>query len=206
MIRKLCMYADLTVTSMAVPDKYNDMSETETAVFAGGCFWCIEAVFDRLSGVRSVVPGYTGGRTKAPTYESVCSGTTGHAEAVRIEFDPSIISYEELLTIFFSIHDPTTLNRQGPDIGSQYRSAIFYINDEQRETIERVITSLEDDDIFEDPIVTEISPLGTFHVAEEKHHDYYKKNPSNAYCVVQVEPKLSKLRKQFADKLVADAS
>lgn len=180
------------------------MSETETAVLAGGCFWCIEAVFDRLSGVHSVVPGYTGGRTTSPTYESVCRGNTGHAEAVRIEFDPSIISYEELLIIFFSIHDPTTLNRQGPDVGSQYRSAIYYVTDEQRQTIERVITNLEDDDVFEDPMVTEISQLDTFYVAEDAHHDYYKKNPSNPYCVVQIEPKLSKLRKQFADKLIAD--
>lgn len=174
---------------------------SETATLAGGCFWCLEAVFDRLEGVQSVTPGYAGGTDPDPTYEAVCNGGTGHAEAIQVEFDPSTVTYEELLEVFFSIHDPTTVDRQGPDVGSQYRSAVFYHDDEQRQTVEHVIGELERSGAYDRPIVTEVEPLNRFHVAEDYHHDYYERNPENRYCTVVIEPKLSKIRSTFSERL-----
>lgn len=176
-------------------------TSSETATLAGGCFWCLEAVFDRLEGVTSVTPGYAGGTDPDPTYEAVCTGETGHAEAVQVEFDPSTVSYEALLEVFFSIHDPTTVDRQGPDVGSQYRSAVFYHDEEQRRTVEHVIDELERSGTYDHSIVTEVEPLDQFHVAENYHHDYYDRNPENRYCTVVIEPKLSKIRSTFSERL-----
>lgn len=168
-------------------------SEPRTATLAGGCFWCTEAVFKRVKGVISVTPGYSGGEPPNPTYEVVSSGTTGHAEAVQITFDPKIISFDELLDIFWQIHDPTTLNRQGSDIGSQYRSAIFYHNQAQKAAAVRSIEKLAASGEYEDPIVTEIVPFENFYEAEEYHRQYYDKNRSNPYCQLVIDPKLQKL-------------
>jgi len=167
----------------------------ETATFAGGCFWCTEAVFKRLKGVEEVISGYSGGRTANPTYEEVSSGDTGHAEAIQVKFDTSVISYEQLLEIFFKLHDPTTLNQQGADIGEQYRSAIFYHNDQQKETAEKVIEKFEKEKVYDDPIVTEITRFTNFYTAEDYHQDYFRKNPSAPYCAVVITPKLQKLQK-----------
>jgi peptide-methionine (S)-S-oxide reductase len=166
------------------------------AVFGGGCFWCTEAVFEQLNGVLSVMPGYAGGTSPNPTYESVCSGQTGHAEVLRIEFDPSVISYEDLLTVFFASHDPTTLNRQGNDVGTQYRSIILTASDEQRETAEKFIASLDTDG---PKVVTEIKPLETFHEAEAYHHHYFQTHPEQAYCQMIINPKLEKVKKKFEE-------
>jgi peptide-methionine (S)-S-oxide reductase len=173
----------------------------KTAVFAGGCFWCTEAVFKMLKGVQSVMPGYTGGATPDPTYEEVCSGTTGHAEAIKIEYDPSLISYRDLLTVFFATHDPTTLNRQGNDVGTQYRSAVFYADKEQREEAEKFIQGLNDSNEQGDPIVTEVAPLETFYEAENYHRDYYAKNAAQPYCQLVINPKLEKVQAKFAELL-----
>jgi len=175
--------------------------ENEVATLAGGCFWCLEAVYDELKGVQSVESGYTGGHLPNPTYELVCNGTTGHAEAVRITFDPQVVIYEDLLKVFFTIHDPTTLNRQGADEGAQYRSAIFYHNPEQKATAERVIQELERDHIWDNPIVTEVVPFDRFYVAEDYHQEYFKKNPWQPYCRAVVAPKVSKFRSHFLEKL-----
>lgn len=173
----------------------------ETATLAGGCFWCMDAIFRRLRGVEEVVSGYTGGTIRNPTYREVCSGTTGHAEAVRVSFDPEAISFAELLDIFWRSHDPTTLNRQGPDIGTQYRSTIFYHDDKQRETAEKSKREAEEARLWPDPIVTEIVPFTSFHEAEEYHQDYYRLNPLQGYCRLVIGPKIRKLRKEFTDKL-----
>jgi peptide-methionine (S)-S-oxide reductase len=170
---------------------------TQIAVFAGGCFWCTEALLKGLRGVVSVVPGYTGGATAYPTYEQVSEGTTGHAEAVEIEFDPSIISFGELLAVFFNTHDPTTLNRQGNDIGTQYRSGIFYASLQQKEEAEKAIKELNAAQAFEKPVVTEVSPLGIFYVAENYHHDYYEHNKDKAYCQIIIAPKLEKMQEKY---------
>ncbi len=175
----------------------------EVATLAGGCFWCLEAVFDQVRGVDSVESGYIGGQTPNPTYESVCSGRTGHAEAVRITFDPRIISYQELLEIFFVIHDPTTLNRQGNDIGTQYRSAIFFHSPEQQRTAESVIASLTRERLYPAPIVTQVVPATDWYEAEAYHQEYYAKNPLQGYCQFVVGPKVAKFRKQFAVRLKA---
>lgn len=175
----------------------------EMATLAGGCFWCLEAVYDQLKGVHSVESGYTGGLVDRPTYEAVCSGRTGHAEAVRVSFDSEQVTYRELLEIFFSIHDPTTLNRQGHDVGTQYRSAIFYHNSEQKEIAESVITAMTKENIFANPIVTEIVPAGVWFEAEPYHQEYFAKNPSQGYCTAVVAPKLMKFRKLFASKAKA---
>ncbi|HXH05916.1 MAG TPA: peptide-methionine (S)-S-oxide reductase MsrA [Vicinamibacterales bacterium] len=174
----------------------------ETATLAGGCFWCLEAAFEQLRGVVRVQSGYTGGHVPNPTYQQVCTGTTGHAEAVQITFDPRVISYRELLEIFFAIHDPTTLNRQGPDVGTQYRSAIFYHSPEQRAAAEAVIRDLEARKVFDDPIVTEVVQLTAFYPAEEYHREYYRRHPDQPYCQVVIAPKLAKLRRKFAARLV----
>lgn len=177
------------------------MADTELATVAGGCFWCIEAPFKELRGVESVTSGYCGGHVENPSYEAVCREETGHAEAVQIEYDPSELDYEDILAVFFTVHDPTTVDRQGPDIGSQYRSGVFYHDDEQKEAAEAFIEELEAGDIYDDPIVTEVSPLETFYEAEGYHQDYFEKNPNSTYCTVNINPKLSKLRERFADKL-----
>lgn len=178
---------------------------TETATFAGGCFWCLEAVFQPLRGVSQVVSGYTGGRVPNPSYEAVCTGLTGHAEAIRITFDSAVISYRELLEHFFAFHDPTTLNRQGPDTGTQYRSAIFYHTPEQKAQAEEIIRRLEHDQTFDAPIVTEVTAAGEFYPAEAYHHDYYRRNPNQAYCAATITPKVAKLRRQYAGKLKPEA-
>ena len=174
----------------------------ETAIFAGGCFWCTEAVFENLRGVSSVMPGYVGGTVPHPTYEQVCTGETGHAEAIRISFDPSEVSFRDLLTVFFATHDPTTRNRQGNDVGTQYRSAIFFTTDTQRADAERFIKELEASDPGGKPVVTEVVPWdGAFYDAEEYHREYYKKNPDAGYCQLIIEPKVEKLQSKFADLL-----
>jgi peptide-methionine (S)-S-oxide reductase len=173
----------------------------ETATLAGGCFWCVEAVFDELRGVERAVSGYTGGDAPNPSYEAVCSGATGHAEAVQVTFDPAVITFREILEIFFTVHDPTTLNRQGADVGTQYRSAIFYHTPEQRETAERVMAELNEEKIWDAPIVTEIAPLTEFYTAEDYHQKYFRNNPGQGYCRAVVAPKVSKFRQKFLEKL-----
>jgi peptide-methionine (S)-S-oxide reductase len=173
----------------------------EVATLAGGCFWCTEAVFSIVNGVEKIEPGYTGGSLPNPTYEQVSSGTTGHAEAAQITFDPSVISFREILEIFFATHDPTTLNRQGPDVGTQYRSAIFYHNEEQKATAEQVIAELDKEEIWDAPIVTQVEPLKVFYKAETYHKDYYKKHPNQPYCQQVITPKLVKLQQRFLGKL-----
>ena len=177
----------------------------ELATLGGGCFWCLEAVYKELRGVGRVVSGYAGGWVENPTYRQVCEGTTGHAEVVQLTFDPSAVSYRELLEVFFTIHDPTTPNRQGADIGTQYRSAVFYHTDEQRETAERVIAELTAGGVWGAPIVTEVVPLETFYPAEDYHQEYYRNNPNQGYCRVVVTPKVAKARQKFLSKLKAGA-
>lgn len=175
------------------------MSNKQQATFGSGCFWCSEAIFKSLKGVFDAIPGYAGGHTENPTYEEVCTDTTGHAEVVQVTFDPQVISYEQLVQIFFSTHDPTTLNRQGNDIGTQYRSVIFYHDDEQRAIAEKVMAEVEP--LWEDPIVTEISHLTNFFPAEDYHRDYFAKHPQQAYCSAVIAPKVAKFRSQFAELL-----
>ena len=172
---------------------------TETATLGGGCFWCVEAVLKELNGVRSVVSGYAGGHVEDPSYNAVCRGTTGHAEVVQVEFDPETVSFRDLLEVFFTIHTPTTLNREGPDVGSQYRSAVYHHDDDQRQIVEAVIEEIQP--LYDDEIVTEVEPLETFYPAEEYHQDYFEKNPNDTYCTVNVNPKLSKLREKHAELL-----
>lgn len=179
----------------------SEARERQTATLGGGCFWCLEAVYKELAGVVDVVSGYAGGARPNPTYEQVCSGATGHAEVVQVTFDPSVISYRDLLNVFFTIHDPTQLNRQGQDVGSQYRSVIFWHDEEQRKTAEEVMGELEGAGTFDDPIVTEVSPLPAFFPAESYHQDYFERNTGQPYCQVVVSPKVSKVRRYFADKL-----
>ncbi len=174
----------------------------ESILLAGGCFWCIETIFNELRGVESAVSGYSGGHVENPTYEEVCSGRTGHAEVVKVTFDPEVISLREILEIFFTMHDPTTLNRQGNDVGTQYRSAVFYADEEQRKTTEEVISEFEQKGIWKNKIVTEVSELGTFYPAEDYHQNYFNNNKnSNMYCKMVVEPKVIKFRKKFFDRL-----
>ncbi len=175
----------------------------EIATLAGGCFWCLEAVYDQTNGVSSVESGYMGGKNADPTYEQVCSGRTAHAEVVQVTFDTAVISFRELLEMFFVIHDPTTLNRQGNDVGTQYRSAIFYHSPEQKKTAEEVIAAFTKDKVYTNPIVTEVVPTGPFYVAEDYHQEYFARNPLQGYCTYVVGPKVAKFRKQFAAKLKA---
>lgn len=177
----------------------------QKATLGGGCFWCLEAVFQQLRGVTEVQPGYAGGHVPNPTYEQVCTGTTGHAEVVQMTFDPDVITYRELLDVFFSIHDPTTPDRQGDDVGPQYRSIILYHDDEQRRIAEEVIRELEQSGAWSDPIVTQVVPLEAFYPAEEYHKDYFRRNPERAYCRLVIAPKVEKFRRRFSDKLKADA-
>ena len=175
--------------------------DREVATVAGGCFWCLEAVFDQLRGVENVQSGYAGGNRRNPSYEQVCTGTTGHAEVVQITFDPVAISYQDLLEVFFTIHDPTTVDRQGPDSGTQYRSAVFYHSPEQKVVVERVIKELEAAHVWDDAIVTQIAPLEAFYPAEEYHRDYFERNPDQAYCRAIIAPKVAKARKLFLERL-----
>jgi peptide-methionine (S)-S-oxide reductase len=175
------------------------MSNIQIATFGGGCFWCVEAVIQRLKGVKKLESGYSGGRFPNPTYKEVCGGLSGHAEVVQVTFDADTISYHDLITIFMTTHDPTTLNRQGADRGTQYRSVIYYHNDEQKEIIEQVMEELKD--TFPDPIVTEVSPLGTFFVAEDYHQNYFNDNLGASYCRIVIDPKVQKLRASYSDKL-----
>lgn len=174
---------------------------TETVTLGGGCFWCTEAVFSRLKGVTSVTPGYSGGVVKNPTYKEVCSGLTGHAEVIQVVFDPAVISFRDLLEVFFSTHDPTTLNRQGADTGTQYRSVIFYHTEEQEETARNVIDALNREKVWSTPVVTEVSPFTSFYPAEDYHKAYYANNPNAGYCRMVIKPKVEKLEKVFGDKL-----
>ncbi|MBN2611698.1 MAG: peptide-methionine (S)-S-oxide reductase MsrA [Bacteroidales bacterium] len=178
-----------------------ETKNTDTATFGGGCFWCVEAIFQRLEGVEEVLPGYAGGHAENPTYQQVCTGNTGHAEVARIVFNPGKISFTQLLEVFWQTHDPTTLNRQGNDIGTQYRSVVFYHNEEQKKVAEEMKELLTKEDIWEKPIVTEISPLVNFYVAEDYHHNYYNQNPSQHYCAYVITPKIEKFKKLFLDKL-----
>lgn len=173
----------------------------EIAVFGGGCFWCTEAIFNSLKGVTSVLPGYSGGTVRNPTYEQVSEGTTGHAEATKVEFDPSVISYDDLLAVFFNTHDPTTLNRQGNDVGTQYRSVIFYTTPEQKEKAEALIKEINDSKAFDKPVVTEVVPLAEFFKAEDYHMKYYESHKDQPYCEIIIAPKLEKLEKKFAELL-----
>jgi peptide-methionine (S)-S-oxide reductase len=175
--------------------------QVEKATFGGGCFWCLEAVFEQLRGVTRVESGYAGGQSPNPTYRQVCNGDTGHAEVVQVTFDPAVLSYRDVLDVFFATHDPTTLNRQGPDEGTQYRSAIFYHSPQQKETAERRIAELNAEGVFDTPIVTEVVPFTQFYKAEDYHQGYYRQNPGQGYCRVVISPKLAKFRKQFADRL-----
>ena len=173
----------------------------ETATLGAGCFWCVEAVFDNLKGVEDVVSGYSGGHAVSPSYQQVCAGATGHAEVVQIKFNPEEISFKEILQVFFAVHDPTTLNRQGHDVGTQYRSAIFYHTDEQRRVAEETIKEVEAAGIWDAPIVTEVTPFTNFYPAEDYHQEYYENNSTQPYCQVVVAPKVAKFRTQFVERL-----
>lgn len=175
---------------------------SEVATFGGGCFWCLEAAFQQLRGVEKIVSGYAGGRRPNPTYEQVCSGATGHAEVAQITFDPKEISYRDLLGVLFTIHDPTTLNRQGNDVGTQYRSVVFYHSPEQHQAVKEVIAELEREQVYDAPIVTEVLPLPEFYPAEAYHQDYYNRNQSQPYCATVVASKVAKVRKSYFDRLV----
>lgn len=176
---------------------------TDIATLAGGCFWCLEAVYDQVKGVQSVESGYIGGQVDAPTYEQVCSGRTGHAEAVRITFDPRLVTYRDLLNVFFVIHDPTTLNRQGNDIGTQYRSGIFYHSPEQQQIAQEVIAAVTGERVYPNPIVTEVVPATRWYEAEAYHQEYFARNPSEGYCAYVVGPKVAKFRQRYASLLKA---
>jgi peptide-methionine (S)-S-oxide reductase len=177
------------------------MSSTmETATLGGGCFWCLEAVYDEMRGVESVESGYMGGHVKNPGYREVCTGRTGHAEVVQLHFDPAVVTFRDVLEIFFAIHDPTTRDRQGNDVGTQYRSVIFYHSDEQRRTAEEVVRELEEQGAFRDPIVTQIQPAAEFYRAEDYHQEYFVNNPAQPYCAYIVAPKVKKFREKFAEK------
>jgi peptide-methionine (S)-S-oxide reductase len=189
------------VEALIIMDKVESRSSSEVATLASGCFWCAEAIFQEIKGVFKAEPGYSGGSMLNPTYEQVSTGTTGHSEAVQIMFDPEVISFREILEIFFATHDPTTPNRQGADVGHQYRSAIFYHNDKQKAIAEEIIKELNSEKTFDSPIVTEVMPFKAFHKAEDYHKDYFKKHPQQPYCKVVISPKIAKLRKKFHDKL-----
>ena len=181
-------------------EKMSDV-KLETATFGGGCFWCVEAIFQDLKGVKSVKSGYAGGHVKNPSYKEVCTGTTGHAEVTQIEFDPSVISYDDLLYVFWRTHDPTTLNRQGADVGTQYRSVIFYHDEKQKEVAEKSKKETDASGLYPNPLVTQIEPFTNFYEAEDYHQDYYNLNPNQPYCRLVIDPKVQKFKKQFKEKL-----
>lgn len=176
-------------------------NKNETATLGGGCFWCTEAVYKEMKGVVNVVPGYSGGHIKNPAYREVTTGRTGHAEVVQITFDPQVASFSDILEVFFMTHDPTTLNRQGNDVGTQYRSAVFYHNEDQKQTAEKVIELFEKENVYEDPIVTEVTPFDVFYLAEDYHHNYFARNKNQPYCQFVVAPKVEKFKKVFKEKL-----
>jgi peptide-methionine (S)-S-oxide reductase len=199
-----CMEAKSTNQEERRDMENNDIDSNaglEKATFGSGCFWCTEAVFERVNGVKDVVSGYAGGTKENPTYEQVCTGKTGHAEVTQITYDPSVISYDELLQVFWKTHDPTTLNRQGNDVGTQYRSVIFYHDEEQKIKAEKYKEELNKSGAWKDPVVTEIAPLTKFYKAESYHQDYYEKNPNQGYCAFVIGPKIEKFEKVFKDKL-----
>jgi len=179
----------------------NEVNKYQIATLGGGCFWCLEAAFQRLEGVKSVTSGYSGGDDEKPTYKKVCTGETGHAEVIQINFAPNVISFRELLEVFFFIHNPTTLNRQGGDVGTQYRSVIFYHNNEQKDTAEEIIQELEDEQLYEEPIVTQVVEYEKFYSAEDYHQGYYQNNTEQSYCNVVISPKLAKFRAKYREKL-----
>lgn len=198
----LVILSSITLTGQQMTDTPNSNAEkTAVATLGGGCFWCLEPVFQELKGVEDVVVGYSGGSGANPSYERVCTGETGHAEVVQITYHPDEISFGELLTVFFSIHDPTTLNRQGADVGTQYRSAIFSHGEHQKEITETIITEMESEDVWDDPIVTEVTEFDTFYQAGDYHQEYYEKNPNAGYCQLVIAPKMKKFRKKFEKKL-----
>jgi peptide-methionine (S)-S-oxide reductase len=176
-------------------------NETEITTLANGCFWCTEAIFKKLKGIKSILPGYAGGTVKNPSYNQVCTGSTGHAESIQIKFDPTVISFEKILDIFWHTHDPTTLNRQGNDIGTQYRSAIFYHDEKQKEIAEKSKKELEEEHVYKDPVVTEISPFKNFYVAEDYHKDYYENHKNDPYCNFVIDPKLYKLLQKYGNEV-----
>ncbi|MEO8392968.1 MAG: peptide-methionine (S)-S-oxide reductase MsrA [Chloroflexota bacterium] len=176
---------------------------TEIATLAGGCFWCLEAVFDELKGVKDVVSGYAGGTVRNPSYEAVCGGRTGHAEVIQIKFDPSVVSFHDILNVFFTIHDPTTMNRQGNDVGTQYRSAIYYHSPEQKAVAEQTIAEVNAQHLWGAPIVTEVTPIETFYAAEAYHQEYFKNHPDQGYCRIIIAPKVAKFRKHYLEQLKA---
>ena len=179
----------------------NASQSREVATLGGGCFWCTEAVFDELKGVERVESGYSGGRTQNPTYAQVCSGTTGHAEVIQITFDPQVVSFKQILEVFFTVHDPTTLNRQGADVGTQYRSVIFYHTDEQKAVAEQVIREVNESGLWDAPVVTELAPFETFYLAEDYHQEYFRLNGSQPYCRMVVAPKVAKFREHYREQL-----
>lgn len=202
-----CTNPDKGTQKQSVDLKNNQKSNVmetknlDTATFGGGCFWCVEAVYQQLNGVLSVASGYAGGQRANPTYEQVCSGATGHAEVVQIVYDTTKISFDELLQVFWTVHDPTTLNRQGADVGTQYRSVVFYHNDHQKETTQTYIEKLNAEHAFNNPVVTEVSPFTAFYKAEEYHQNYYNENQNQPYCSLVIQPKVEKFKKVFGDKL-----
>ena len=181
------------------------MANLQVATLAGGCFWCIESAFNSVDGVKKAISGYAGGDKVDPTYEEVCSGNTGHAEVVQVTFDADSLSYREVLEIFFALHNPTQLNRQGNDVGTQYRSAVFYHNDAQKAEAEKIIAEITEEEIWPDPVVTEVVEINNYYDAEDYHQDYFKNNPQNQYCAMVVAPKLAKFKKTFASRLRSDA-
>jgi peptide-methionine (S)-S-oxide reductase len=201
----LILTAMILFSGMTGTDQ-NDNRDTETAVLGAGCFWCVEAIYERVNGVIHVESGYAGGHVENPTYRQVVSGKTGHAEVALLEYDPNVISYEELLEVFWHTHNPTTLNRQGADVGTQYRSVIFYLNEEQKEIAETSLRKTDNSDLWDDPIVTQIEPLSNYSTAEDYHQNYYENNPNAGYCSVVIAPKVAKFEKEFPHILKEKAS
>lgn len=195
------LFAGILIQAQAQTKKVMESTELKTATFGAGCFWCTEAVFLNVKGVTKVVSGYSGGKAKNPTYREVCSGLTGHAEVTQITYDPKVVSFSDLLEVFWNTHDPTTLNRQGADEGTQYRSAVFYADEEQKKIAEQYKKQLEESHLYKNPIVTEISPLTNFYPAEDYHQNYYALNPNQGYCQYVIRPKVEKFKKQFSAKL-----
>ena len=196
--------SDKKVDNKLFANKIESMNQLELATFCNGCFWCTEAIFEQLKGVSKVESGYAGGEVKNPSYKEVCSGNTGHAEVIRLTYDPKVISYRELLDVFFNTHDPTTLNRQGADVGTQYRSAIFYHNDEQKTDAEQMIADLKKEKVFDDAIVTEVTAINNYYVADNYHQDYYNNNKNQGYCRMVINPKLEKFVKKYKNKLKSE--